>query len=205
LVTDTITLRGLSIDGAGTGIVGVRILRGGGVFIENLQIFGQSGTGISDTRTAGGQLFVENSIIRDNNSTGIVIIPSTGSTPIEASIKNVRIVGNGNSGLAAGAGTHVTLTNSVLSGNVNYGVYVEQPAGATQLFLSDSTISGNQTGIVIGSGAPLVRLSNNLITDNDVGLNPNGITVYSFGNNRINGNAAGNGPFSPPIFVIGQQ
>jgi hypothetical protein len=204
-LNDTVTLRGLSIDGVGNGLSGVRILKAAAVFIENLQIFGQSGPGINDIRTAGGQLFVENSIIRDNGSTGIVIIPSSGSTPIEAFIKNVRIVGNGNSGLAAGAGAHVTLTSSVLSGNVNYGIYVEQPAGGTQVFVSDSTISGNQNGIVIGSGAPLVRLSNNLITDNAVGLSPNGNTVYSFGNNRINGNVAGNGPFSPPIFVIGQQ
>jgi hypothetical protein len=204
-INDTVTIRGLTINGIGLGTSGIRILQAGAVFVENTEIFNQNGSGISDQRSTGGQLFVENTIIRDNVQTGIVIIPSTGSTSIEASIRNVRLSGNQNSGIAAGAGSRVTLSNSVISGNVNYGVYVEQPAGATRMTLSDTTISGNQTGIVVGAGTPAVRLSNLLVTNNSVGINTGFATITSFGNNKIAGNTSGNGPFSPPLELIGLQ
>src|SRR5262249_2507470 len=51
--TDVVTLRNLSIDGAGTGTVGIRILAAKAVFVEDTVIFGVNGRGISDERTAG--------------------------------------------------------------------------------------------------------------------------------------------------------
>jgi hypothetical protein len=204
-LNDTVTVRGLTINGVGLGADGIRIIQAGAVFIENVEIFNENGRGISDQRIAGGQLFVDGATIRDNAQTGIVIIPSSGSTPIEASIRNVRLVGNQNSGIAIGAGARVTISNSVISGNVNYGVYVEQPAGTTRAFLSDTSISGNQTGIIVGPGAPAVRLSNMLVTNNSVGINTGFATITSYGNNKIGGNTSGNGPFSPPLDVVGLQ
>ena len=200
---DAVTLRNLSINGAGTGSNGIRIIGGGRVFIENVQIFGNgggdpTGRGISDQRTAGGQLIVTNTIVRNNTQSGIVILPSSGSTTIDVSLRNVHLVGNGNAGLAALAGSHVTVTGSVISANLNYGVAVEQPAGSTQLFLADTVIADNQYGLFVGSGSPTIRLGNVSITNNDVGVQPGG-TIFTFGNNRISGNLTGNPPAMTPV------
>src|SRR5258705_10523184 len=64
-----VTLRGLTINGAGSGIVGVRILAANKVYIERSVIFGfQTGTGrgVSDERTAGS-LFMTDTIVRNNS------------------------------------------------------------------------------------------------------------------------------------------
>ena len=66
-----VTLRNLSINGAGTtpGIIGVRILAASKVFIEQSVIFGfkmGTGRGVSDERTAaGGTLFMIDTVVRN--------------------------------------------------------------------------------------------------------------------------------------------
>src|SRR5687767_6311991 len=62
-----ITLRNLSLNGAGTGTYGIRILAAGKVFIENCQIFGNNGQGINDQRSvAGSQLLIDRTVVRNN-------------------------------------------------------------------------------------------------------------------------------------------
>ena len=206
--TDSVTLRNLSINGAGNGLVGVRILQAGKVTIENTQIFGNggadpSGRGISDQRTGGGQLFVTNSVVRNNNQSGIVILPSSGSTTIDVTLRNVQLTGNGNAGMAALSGAHVVIADSLISGNRTYGLAIEEAAGDTQVFVSDSWISDSQFGVLIGAGSPSLRLSNVTITHNDVGLTPGAGAISSLGNNKITGNSLGNGPFS--FTMVGSQ
>jgi len=208
--TDTVVLRGLTIDGTGTmsaspGAVGVRIFSGGSVHLQRLNIYGFGQQGVNDSRSAGGELYIDGVEIHDNGQTGIVVIPSSGSTPISVTISRTQILNNSNSGVAFGGGVHATVVNSILSGNVNFGVYVEQPAGATKVFLADSTLASNGAGILIGGGAPTLLLSNLTITGNGTGIVPGGVSLASFGNNKIGGNAAGNGPFSPAMTIVPQQ
>ena len=204
----TITLRNLTINGAGNGLVGIKILAAAKVFIENCQISGNvaadpNGRGISDQRTTGGQLLVENTIVRANSQSGIVILPASGSTPIDVTLRGVQSIGNGNAGLAALTGSRVVISNSTFSGNANFGIAIEQPAGLTGVFVSDTVIADNGTGILVGAGTPFVRLSNVLISNNDVGIAPGAGNFYTFNNNKIVGNGGGNGPFS--FTAVGSQ
>jgi hypothetical protein len=208
--TDTVTLRGLTIDGTGTmsaspGLVGVRIFSAGSVHLERLNVYGFSQQGVYDSRTAGGELYVDGLEVHDNGQTGLVVIPSSGSTPITVSIARTQLLNNANSGMALGAGVHANVTGSNLSGNANYGLYVEQPAGTTRVFLADSTLSGNGTGILVGMGQPGVLISNLVISNNGTGISPGATSIASFGNNKIAGNGAGNGPFSPAMTIVPQQ
>lgn len=201
-----VTLRNLVLDGAGTGLVGIRIIAANKVSIENCQIFGNNGKGIDDQRIVNNvQLFVHRTIVRNNAGSGIVIRPMSPNTnAIDASLHDVRLIGNAGAGLTASTGSNVTMTNSVVSGNA-YGIYVEQPAGATKLFVADTTVSDNNIGIVVGGGTPAVRLSNVIVTDNDTGLSTGGVAIKTFGNNKIDGNVLGNGPFVPALVPVGQQ
>ena len=63
-----VTLRGLTINGAGTGTVGVRVTAASKVNLENVEIFGNTQQGVLDARTSGGTvLVIQNSVIRNNN------------------------------------------------------------------------------------------------------------------------------------------
>ena len=201
-----VTLRNLVFDGAGTGLTGIKILTASRVSVENCQIFGNNGKGIDDQRIDNNvALHVSDTIIRNNTATGILVRPASGNTnTIDASLHRLIIFGNGGAGVTASTGSNVRLTDSVISGNVN-GVYVEEPAGATTLFVADTTVSNNGVGLAVGGGAPVVHLSNTAIVDNDLGVNPGGISIVSYGNNKIHGNAAGNGPYVPAMTLTGMQ
>lgn len=205
---DTVTLRHLSINGAGTGVCGIRILAAKAVFVEHCEIFGfkaaagtDAGRGIRDARTAGGTLHVTNTTIRDNRQTGIVILPATGSTRITATIDNVWLQGNGNAGalgtgnggLAVHSGSLTTISNSIVTGNT-VGISVEQAAGVTECNIESCVIAHNFAGIVVQTGTPTARLSDSTVVNNTAGIQLTSGAVISYQNNRIFGNTAGNDP-----------
>ena len=209
---DVVTLRNLSLNGAGTtpGFGGIRILQAKKVFVENVQIFGNGGAdplgrGISDLRTGGGQLFVMDSVIRNNGQSGIVIAPSSGSTTIDVLVRNTQVLGNGNGGIVAMRGAHVNVVGSQLSGHPIFGLYLDEAAGDTQVSITDSSITDNVTGIIMGGGNPTLVLSGVVVTDNNTGMTRGTGPVLTFNNNRIAGNLAGNGPYSPGFTPIASQ
>lgn len=195
--SDVVTLRNITFNGVGSGLNGIRIVQAGKVYIENVVIFGNSGRGISDERIGGGQLFVTNAVIRNNSQTGIVIQPSSGSATIEATVRGSEIRANGNTGITATQGAHVNIVDSLLAGNTNYGVYLEQMAGSTQVTINNSSVFDNSVGIVLGPGTPTLVLSGVSVMDNDTGMLRGTGPVFTFNNNRFVGNTAGSGPFVP--------
>ncbi|HEY0376199.1 MAG TPA: right-handed parallel beta-helix repeat-containing protein [Pyrinomonadaceae bacterium] len=215
-VADTrksVRLRGLSLNGAdinGTdGIQGIRIVAADKVYIEDTLIDnfdtsgGTNGRAISDERTNGGKLFVTNTIIRNSGANAVVVFPSAGSTQITAVLDRVVIEGSTLSGVFAGPGSRVTVKDSNITGNGNAGVQADASAGTTEVMVERSVVSHNQIGIYSGPGSPVVRLSETTVTDNVTGLQTAGSgTIDTFGNCRIAGNAAGNGP---PTNNLGEQ
>jgi len=199
--TDVVTIRNVSINGAGTGICGIRILAARAVFIENCEIFGfrstgtgAAGRGISDERTAGGELIVTGTTIRNNLQSAVTLIPASGSNRINGSIDNCWIQGNGNSGVVVVSGCLMTISNSIISGNTVSGVFLEQTAGLTECNIENCVIAHNGTGIVVQNGTPAARISNSTIVNNTVGLLLTSGTVFSYRNNQIAANGSGNAP-----------
>jgi hypothetical protein len=192
---DSVTLRNLSFNGAGSGVNGMRIIVAGKVSIEHVQILGNTGVGISDERTFG-KLSVSNTVVRNNGGTGIAIVPPS-ATSLDVTLDHVELFANGNSGLTVTAGAHVDVRNSCMTGNVNYGLYMDQNVGGTQVSLNDCLLAGNSVGILMGPGMPTLLLSNVSVMDNSTGMVRGTGPVYTFNNNRFIGNAAGSGPFSP--------
>jgi hypothetical protein len=193
--TDVVTLRNLSINGSGSGTAGIRILQAGSVYVENCQIFGNvgadpNGRGISDVRSNAGGLSVLDTIVR-NNVNGIVV----DSPSVDVTLRNARVLGNGGSGFILSGGW-ATITNSVIADNASYGVFTD--SSLSLLFVGDSIISDNQTGLGLGPSSPVGRLNNVVITNNDVGVTKASGTLFTFGNNKINGNTSGNTPSMTP-------
>jgi parallel beta helix pectate lyase-like protein len=105
----TVRIRGLSINGAGTGINGIRMLAAAKVSIENTVIDGFTANGIS-VEAAGAQVFVRNTTIR-NNASGI-----NNASGAEVVMSGDSVVHNG-TGLIAPKGGIVSFKNNVIYGN----------------------------------------------------------------------------------------
>lgn len=129
--SDVVTLRRISINGAGTGLVGVKVLQANQVNIEDCDISGFGGVlgrGVSMAPAAGTpKLFIANSRIQNNLDAGVFV--SIGTTMIVGS----SLVGNAGNGLNADGATPVVM-------------------------ISNSTLAMNGTGIHTG-GAALVRMT----------------------------------------------
>lgn len=214
----TVRLRNLSLNGAssptglGPGLVGIRILSANKVYIEDCLIEGfaatgnpPNGRGISDERSTPGKLFVTNTTIRNSGTNAVVIFPSGGAPQaINVILDNVRVYGNGGTGVYAGPGTKVTIMNSNITGNGNAGIQADSTTGTTEVNVERTVIANNTNfGIYSGPGAAIVRLSETLVTRNATGLHFAGGTIHTYGNSRIAGNTAGNGP--PTSNLGGEQ
>lgn len=194
-VRKTVRLRGLSLQGADTGIIGIRITGAAGsagseVIIENCVIdgnFGGSARGISDERSGGGELYVTNTTVRNSGATGIVINPNSGAgSRIDAVLENVRVE-NSNFGTSFISPARVMINRSVFTGNTMGGIEAEGPGVGVEVNIDNSVSSSNGTGVVNGGGAVTIRLANT-----DIAFNATAITgaTQSFGNNRISGNGS---------------
>jgi hypothetical protein len=196
----TVRLRNLNINGSGgqagnnsSGFRAIRIVGGAAsagseVFVEDCVLDGSQkdpGRGIEDVRSGGGRLVVTNTTVRNMLGTGIVVIPASGSTRIDATIDNVR-VHNCGFGIVASSGARMAVSNSVISHNTNHGVGVEGPLGAAEMHVTNCRVASNGTGIRQDAGGT-VRVANSDVVFNT----SNGTvgTVSSYGNNRFAGNA----------------
>ncbi|MDQ3800182.1 MAG: right-handed parallel beta-helix repeat-containing protein [Acidobacteriota bacterium] len=203
---DTIILRNLTINGAGTGINGIRILAAKAVYIENCRIFNfkngaslTSGRGVSDERTTGGALYITGTTVENNEQTNVFISPSP--TGVVAVLDNVRLLdSNSNSGLAVRGGSTAAVRNSVISANNNFGIVAEADLGGTNVTVENCLVTNNATGVAAVTGAPSIYLSNVTISGNNTGVNIFSGSIYSFGNNKIVANSINlNTPFTATL------
>jgi hypothetical protein len=180
--TDRVVLRGLDIEGLGTGLSGVLVLTGGNVTVEKCTIDAFTDSGIRFVPTvANSQLHVSNTIIRNNGNfgantgQGIQIQPTLAAA---ITIDHARLDHNVAGLRALGGSTAVT--NSVSSNNVGGFIGTQSPA---ILNIERSLAANNTFGIVCNAGAT-VRLGNMSIVENGTALGGNG-TCFSFKNNDI--------------------
>jgi len=202
-VNDVVVLRGLTIEGAGSGLNGVRFLAGGALHVENCTINNFVGKGISFEPTGASQLFVKDTIIRNNkdqtNGAGISVKPvSPGSA--KATIDHVRLEQN-LIGLRIEEGALVTVSNSVASGNTNAGFAAFSNTGTSVLNIGSSVSTHNGTGVNSFGTNTTVRLTDVLLTQNNFGIRVTNGVVVSFGNNQN----SGNGTNGAPTTTIAQQ
>lgn len=182
----TVRIRGLSINGAGTGINGIRVLSASSVFIEDVIIDGFTQHGISVETSAGLTKFVIDSATVSNNLGNGFNTFIIGGASATLSVNNSLFAVN-NIGFNLSQSVKTTFQNSIINGN-NTGVLVN----TGELGMTNCQISGNNVGVQAGNGGT-IRLSNNSIIGNNTGLSGTGL--ISFGNNLVKGNGV-NGSFT---------
>ncbi|HWX42136.1 MAG TPA: right-handed parallel beta-helix repeat-containing protein [Blastocatellia bacterium] len=184
--TDTVILRGLTLNNQGSLGHGVVCNGASSLRIEGCVINGFGGFGVNFL--SSGSLEVKDSILRGNN---VIVVNGKGTGVVE----HCRLETNGE-GLDVIGGSRATVRNSLASGN-NTGFDATSPngAGAAELNIENCVVSNSFFGITASrtptGGAATVRVSNSTVTDNNFGLATSGsgpVTILSRGNNTVEGN-----------------
>ena len=213
LATDVVVLRGLDIEGLGTGLDGIRVIGAlGALHVEKCTINafrGTNGSGINIATTAAGttKVFIKDTIVRNNGQGtggGILIHPAVGAN-VKASLDNVRTENN-LFGLKAQDRTTVSITNSVASGNTNAGFSAQQAGTGAIAMTIDHSASVNNGTDGVQSNSPtaapnnaVVRIANVTVTGNATGLAVVGTgQMISFKTNNVDGNVVNGAPTSSP-------
>jgi hypothetical protein len=190
--TDVVILRSLSINGAGNGINGVRFVTGGKLHIEDTTIYGFTGQGILFQPLGASSLFVNRTTISRSAGGAIYVVPQAGGSA-SASLTAVTMQGNAR-GLRAEDRSMVVVSNSISSGNDANGFVALATTDPVAMTLENAVSTRNGAAGVYAGALATVRISNVMSTHNNVGLQSvGGGAIISFGNNRVHGNAGGDG------------
>jgi len=185
----SVNLRNLEINGAGTGLDGVKVLTAAHVNMQYVAVFGQTHA-VEVTTTGGVRVNISDCKLFQNVQTSVVINPGGANTFMEIEHTDMS-----NNGLAAGtagglfaANSSVLMKNSVATNNTAPGV---QAGSGASIFVDDSDLSYNSNGAQADSGGT-VRLSRSTITGCTNAVSVSG-TIFTYGDNRIGGNTSNNG------------
>lgn len=164
--TNVVVLRGLDIEGLGTGLNGITILTGGTVYVEKCTInhFTQSGINFAPT-VANSRLHVVDTIVRNNGvlpSSGQGILVNPTGAGAQANLDHVRLEGN-IAGLKAQGSSTTSVSESVAASN-NFAGFSASASPAV-LNIERSVAVNNGTGVVCAVGTT-VRIGNTQISGN---------------------------------------
>jgi hypothetical protein len=166
-------LRGLTIEGLGSGFDGILF-------------------------NTGGNLAIENCVIRNFTEAGIFIAP-TGSAVVTGVLGKVITTNNFFGGIhvdgrrTTGGSLNVTIVDSVASNNSLMGIDAVSESGqaATAVMVRNSVVSYNGTGLIAQKAS--LRVGHSVVTGNTTGVDVGaGGTLDSYGDNDIDGNASNN-------------
>jgi hypothetical protein len=195
---DSVHLRGLTIEGLGSGQNGIQFNTGGNLTIENCVIRGFVTAGINISPTTTSSFSVSNTIASHNSNNGI-LVQLTGPVVVTGVLSKVTANNNNfgilvHGGTKSGASLNVTIVDSEASNNANTGVeavsLVESAVAA--VMLRNVVASNDVTGLIAVGDANL-RIAHSVVTGNNTGVNTYGGGILkSFGDNDIYGNTNDN-------------
>jgi hypothetical protein len=151
-----VVLRGLTLEGIGTGLAGISFvsggpLGGGSLYVEHCFINGFQ-TGISIAPGSGtSNIFITNTTVRNNKNDGIQFAP-TGSASVTGTLDQVATENNGVAGLEADGLVQLSFANSTSASNVTG--LLASGAGAT-IYYHESTVFANTTNLSPVSGGQI--------------------------------------------------
>jgi hypothetical protein len=190
-IRKTVRLNHLDINGASTGLDGVRFLNGLELHIENTNIDGFTGDGV-EVNLASAQttlVHMRNVVIRNCVGAGIKTF-ATGATGQTAfGYENLHISRNG-TGIDAQNGTRGTMRSSLVSLN-GIGIAATEVGGSnTEFNVDSSTFTGHSVALQAGAGT-VIRIRLCLVSQNTTSLTG---TVDTGANNTIMGNTNNTAP-----------
>lgn len=187
-ITANVVLRGLDIEGLGTGLAGIKVLAAGTTTVEKCTIHNFTQLGIdfvpSSAAASISQLNVADTTARNNNgasSGGIRIKPGANVTG-KASLVNC-VLRNNLFGLRTEDNATTVASNTVASNNTAGFLAVSAVGGPANMNLFGCTASGNANGVKADNAAAFARTANCMLAGNTNGFaTTGGGHTVSFGN-----------------------
>lgn len=204
-VNDQVRLRGLSLQGAGSGLDGVRVLAAAGVAIEDVAIAGFTGGAVA-AQPASGQTTTVNIVdaVMDNVAVGVRLQPS-GAARVFFTMARSSIdrAGTAVDAIGGGAGVFFTLVDDNITVCID-GVRLSTANGATVsgVLLRSTITLCSGTGVVVGAGTTL-RIGDTNVVQSLTGFTNNGSALSLGGTNHFSGNTA-NTSGAPLVSESGQ-
>lgn len=184
---DSVTIRGISINGAGTGVNGIRLIAGGTLKIENCVIANHTTWGI-DVVSSGSVVTLINTIIDANGSNNLNggEIEIAGSDRVSAFNCQFTNGAPNGAGVAISGGSTVAITHSIVSRN-RQGVV----SNGSDVSLEKVTVTNNDIDGLHALNSGVIRISETSVTytNGSAMIMDSGGQVASFGQNRITGNS----------------
>jgi hypothetical protein len=202
--SDKVTLKGLDINGAGTGggapvsLTGIRVQSARSVHVIDSEVY-QFKAGISVQSTVPTtNVFVWHSHIH-NNTVGVFNGPANGTvTSSFVTLRDDAVVDNTCDAVTSSFGPN----GSTIDGNTNCGSATSASGFNVKSVISAFHSSFNDatnTGVLSRGSQAVFRLGDNDVTGNQIGLSPlDGAVIKSFGDNHIDGNTS----TSPPTATV---
>ncbi len=188
-----VTLRDLLIEGAGSGLNGVRVLNAAQVVIENVRIEAFTQTGIDIAVNSGQdiQVSVQDSSIENLGVAGIRVTNGNSASSSRLQLDNVRIAAAG-IGVHALTGSRVSARSTTVTGASQFAFLADcgAPGSITaEIILSGSAATFSDVGLSASNLGASIVMSDSTVSGNDVGLSTlRSGSILSFGDNRITGN-----------------
>ena len=200
--TDKVNLRGLLLDGVGTGGTGIVFNSGGSLNIQDSSIRNFMTNGIMFQPTASSQLTVSQTLVSDLGNSALAIgIEPGGAAAATAVVDHVELDGGEFGFFVLGSNTtgsvNVTIADSVISNYTSNGIIGQSGSGATNVLVRNCIVSSNGTGITSVGPPAVVRVIGSTITANGTGLSTlSSASLVSYGGNLVDGNQANGAPTS---------
>ena len=207
LATDSVTLKGIDIEGFGTGTVGINFIRGGTLHVHKVRINHFRSTtvapvnGINFVPTLGAALYVSESYLTENGTgfggSGISIAAAATATVaitntrIENNLHGIRIINVSSDTLK------VAVTDSTIVGNAGAGIVTSSTDGPNQLMLKSVLVANNGAQGVTNIGpAASTRIGDSIVTGNATGVENFEGSFTSYKNNQIRLNTVDGTPLA---------
>jgi Right handed beta helix region len=176
------------------------------VEIDGLILDGVSGGTFGVNLTNGSFLRVANSIIKNFNGGGIsgaINVKPAAAVTTKVSIENSSLRNNSFGIVADGTSNGIVrgvVRDTVVSNNTSNGITVSTSSSNVVLAVENTTVSGNNFGLVAGGAAAGMLVSNATVANNANGLFSTGSgALLSYGNNKVNGNTSADGVFTGAV------
>jgi hypothetical protein len=198
-VRKAVKLDWLNINGASTGLDGIRWLSGNSLAVDNTLIDGFTSDGIEVAFSAVNNTAFALHNVTIRNCAGAGVKMSANTTGTTGFAFDGLFIFRCGTGIDAQNGSRGTVRDSTLGLNTT-GVALSQGSSACEVNIDNSLITGHVTGISCGGGTR-ARISKAIITQNVTSLTP-AAQVDSGGNNTIMGNTNNNNPAGnlfPPV------
>jgi hypothetical protein len=170
--SDKISLRGLLIDGVGTGANGIQFNTGAFLNVQESLIRNFGGSGIAFISLGGaGNLFVSNTLVSDNAGTGIDAKSGYGD------LDHIQAINNG-------TGISIVSAFIVSDSVVVKGGIVSHPGGA--VMVRDCTIRDSLNAVAANGPNAVAWITRSTFYFNSVGISTtSGGQIISFGDNSF--------------------